>query len=105
VILVDGDLAAWLEPRAKRIATGMLPAETLELALSVGLPRVAGKTRRRELLIESIDGAIAQDSAFARVLLANGARIDYRGLVLRAPVPGVTNPVAPDEPEDENDEE
>jgi ATP-dependent helicase Lhr and Lhr-like helicase len=105
VILVDGELAAWLEPRAKRIATGLLPAETIELALSVGLPRVAGKSRRRELLIESIDGALAQDSAFARVLLANGARIDYRGLVLRAPVPGVTNPVAPDEPESEDDEE
>ena len=101
VILVDGELAALLEPRAKKIATGMLPPETIELALAVGLPRVAGKARRRELLIESIDGIAAGESPLARVLLANGARIDYRGLVMRAPVPGVTSPVAADEPEDD----
>ncbi|HLL20580.1 MAG TPA: DEAD/DEAH box helicase, partial [Kofleriaceae bacterium] len=101
VILVDGELAAYLEPRAKKIATGQLSTENLELALSVGLPRVATKTRRRELLIESIDGAAAQDSPFARVLLANGARIDYRGLVLRAAIPGVATPAPPpEEPDD-----
>jgi len=92
-ILVDGELAVWLEPKAKRIVTGDLPAESIELALAVGLPRVAARARRRELQIELIDGAAAGESPLARVLLANAARLDYRGLVVRAqpsaiPAPG-----------------
>ncbi len=83
-ILVDGELAVWLEPKAKRIVTGDLPAESIELALAVGLPRVAARARRRELLIELIDGVPAGESPLARVLLANAARADYRGLVVRA---------------------
>ncbi len=83
-ILVDGELAVWLEPKARRIATGELPAESIELALAVGLPRVAARARRRELLIELIDGVPAGESPLARVLLANAARADYRGLVVRA---------------------
>jgi ATP-dependent Lhr-like helicase len=91
-ILVDGALAVWLEPRARRIATGDLPAEAIELALSIGLPRVAARARRRELLIELIDGAPAADSPLARVLLAGSARADYRGLVVRAPAPSLAPP-------------
>jgi ATP-dependent Lhr-like helicase len=83
-ILVDGELAVWLEPRARRIATGDLPAESIELALAVGLPRVAARARRRELLIELIDGVPAAESPLARVLLAGTARTDYRGLVVHA---------------------
>ena len=81
-ILVDGALAVWVEPRAKRLATAPLPPETIALALAVGLPQLAAKTRRRELLIETIDGGPAAESPHARAL-AN-ARIDYRGLVIRA---------------------
>jgi ATP-dependent Lhr-like helicase len=120
-ILVDGQLAVWLEPKAKRIATGDLPAETIELALAVGLPRVAARARRRELVIELIDGVPAGESPLARVLLANHARADYHGLVVRAaatalapppvlpPAPQViakpavsppANPVAPAPPEE-----
>ncbi|HEU4730911.1 MAG TPA: helicase-related protein [Kofleriaceae bacterium] len=83
-VLVDGELALWLEPRARRVATGDLPAESIELALAVGLPRVAARARRRELLIEQIDGVPAGESPLARVLLAGSARADYRGLVVRA---------------------
>ncbi|TMQ13777.1 MAG: DEAD/DEAH box helicase [Deltaproteobacteria bacterium] len=83
-ILVDGELAVWLEPRARRIATGDLPAESIELALAVGLPRVAARARRRELLIELIDGVSATEAPLARVLLTGTARADYRGLVVRA---------------------
>jgi ATP-dependent Lhr-like helicase len=83
-ILVDGELAVWLEPKAKRIVTGALPAESIELALAVGLPRIAARARRRELSIELIDGVPAGESPLARVLLANAARADYRGLVVRA---------------------
>jgi len=98
-ILVDGELALWLEPKAKRIATAPLSDEAIELALSVGLPRVAQTARRRELLIESIDGIAAGESPYARGLLAAGARIDYRGLVVRGIAPALT-PAAP-EPERE----
>src|SRR6185312_9829904 len=73
VVLVDGALALWVEPRGKRIATAAdLPTETIELAIRVGLP-----------------------------LLAAGARVDYRGLVVRA-----TTLVAPQpEPEPEPDDD
>jgi ATP-dependent Lhr-like helicase len=91
-ILVDGELAVWLEPKAKRIATGDLPAESIELALAVGLPRVAARARRRELLIETIDGVAAGESALARVLLAGSARADYRGLVVRAAASAIPAP-------------
>src|SRR6185503_10950456 len=48
-VLVDGALALWLEPKGRRLATAAsLPAETIELACAVGLPRVAAKQRRRE---------------------------------------------------------
>jgi ATP-dependent Lhr-like helicase len=97
-ILVDGNLAVWLEPKAKRIVTGELPAESIELALAVGLPRVAARARRRELSIELIDGVPAGESPLARVLLANAARADYRGLVVHAQ-PAVIQPrsvMAPD---------
>ena len=53
---VDGELAVWAEPRGKRLATGALPPEAIELALTVGLPRVAARTRRRGPRIEPIDG-------------------------------------------------
>jgi ATP-dependent Lhr-like helicase len=99
-ILVDGALAVWLEPKAKRFTTAPLPDETIELALSVGLPRIAAKVRRRELLIESIDGVLAPESPYARSLLAAGARIDYRGLVIRG---AIAAPVAP-EPEPASDD-
>jgi len=94
-ILVDGQLAVWLEPKARRIATGDLPAESIELALAVGLPRVAARARRRELLIEAIDGVAAAESPFARVLLAGTGRADYRGLVVRAPATSVATPPPP----------
>jgi hypothetical protein len=91
-ILVDGELAVWLEPKARRIATGDLPSETIELALAVGLPRVAARARRRELQIELIDGVAAAESPLARVLLAGSARADYRGLVVRAQAPSLAPP-------------
>jgi hypothetical protein len=83
-ILVDGELAVWLEPKARRLTTGTLPAESIELALAIGLPRIAARARRRELLIELIDGVPAGESPLARALLAGPARTDYRGLVVRA---------------------
>ncbi len=102
VVLVDGALALWLEPKGRRIATAAsLPAETIELACAVGLPRVAAKQRRRELLVETIDGEAAGASPWARCLLAGGARIDYRGLVLRGASTQIAAPAPEAEPEAE----
>jgi ATP-dependent Lhr-like helicase len=103
-ILVDGALAVWLEPKGRRIATANLPAESIELALAIGLPRVAAKARRRELLIETIDGEAAGSSTWSRGLLAAGARVDYRGLVVRGQIVQ-TAPVAPAEPEPDEPED
>jgi ATP-dependent Lhr-like helicase len=103
VILVDGELAVWVEPKGKRIATADLPDEIIELAVVVGLPLLAAKARRRELQVETIDGAAAADSPIARGLLAAGARIDYRGLVVRAAVP--TAPRAEPQPEPSDDDD
>jgi ATP-dependent Lhr-like helicase len=103
-ILVDGALAVWLEPKARRVSTAAgLAAESIELALSVGLPRVAARQRRRELLVETIDGDTAANSPFARGLIAGGARIDYRGLVVTGTVAAVV-PEPQREPELADDE-
>jgi hypothetical protein len=56
------------------------------------LLRVAARARRRELLIEGIDGVPAAESPLARVLLTGAARADYRGLVVRAQTPSVVPP-------------
>jgi ATP-dependent Lhr-like helicase len=104
-ILVDGELAVWLEPKAKKIATAPLPDEAIELALSVGLPRLAQRARRRELLVETIDGIAAGESPHARMLLAAGARIDYRGLVVRGIAPSLTATPAEPEPEAPDDDD
>jgi ATP-dependent Lhr-like helicase len=104
VVLVDGALALWVEPKGKRIATAAsLPAEQIELAFSIALPRIAMKSRRRELLVETVDGEAAGQSQWARGLLAAGARIDYRGLVVtgsvvpQLPAEPVADPEADDE--------
>ncbi|HSN27652.1 MAG TPA: hypothetical protein VLT45_15275 [Kofleriaceae bacterium] len=68
----------------------------------MGLPKIANRTRRRELLVETIDGEAASASRWNKGLVAAGARIDYRGLVVRGLV---TTPVPPPEPEDEPDDE
>ena len=106
-ILVDGALAVWLEPKAKRFTTAPLPDEIIELALAIGLPRLAAKARRRELLIETVDGVPAGESPFARSLLAAGARIDYRGLVIRGAITATAPPLErdpePEEPESDDD--
>jgi ATP-dependent helicase Lhr and Lhr-like helicase len=104
-ILVDGALALWLEPKSRRIATATgVPAETIELACAVGLPRVAAKQRRRELLIETIDGEAAGSSPLARVLIAAGARVDYRGLVVRGTITQVMPEPEPENTDDDEDE-
>ncbi|MEO8553037.1 MAG: DEAD/DEAH box helicase, partial [Kofleriaceae bacterium] len=104
VVLVDGQLALWIEPKGRRIATAIgVPAEQTELALTVGLPQVAHKQRRRELLIETIDGVLAGQAPWAKNLLAAGARIDYRGLVVRGTVPVAPQPEP--EPQDKDEDE
>ena len=103
-VLVDGALALWVEPKGKRLATAAgVAAEIIELALAVGAPQLAQKQRRRELLIETINGQPAAQSPWAKGLLAAGARIDYRGLVVRGTMPVALQPEP--EPEAETDDE
>ena len=86
-VLVAGAFALWLEPRARRIATAAGVAdEVISLALRVGVPALAAGTRRRELLVEAIDGVSPTSSRFATALVAGGARADYRGVVVPAAV-------------------
>jgi ATP-dependent Lhr-like helicase len=104
VVMIDGALALWIEPKGKRITTAMgVDPENIELALAVGTPQLAWKQRRRELTIELIDGKPAGQSPWAKGLLAAGARVDYRGLVVRGISP--TAPQAEPEPEPADDEE
>ena len=82
-VQVGGQLALWIEPRAHRIATAAGVADdVIELALVVGLGQLASRMRRRELLVETIDGEPAARSAWAAALSRAGARADYRGLVV-----------------------
>ncbi len=83
-ILADGALAIWLEPKAHRVVTAGLPADVISNALAVGLSKVARQQRRRELLIETIDGEPAATSALTTALVPRCARVDYRGLVITA---------------------
>jgi hypothetical protein len=99
-VLVDGALALWVEPKGKRIATAALADDAIELALRVGLPVLAARGKRRELLVETIDGQPAGSSPWARAL---PARLDYRGLVVR----GATTRAEPEpgpEPDDPDDD-
>jgi ATP-dependent Lhr-like helicase len=81
VVLVDGALVLWVEPKARRVATAMSASdETIDRALAVGLPQLARLARRRELLIEAIDG----EPTTAWTARIPGARADYRGLVVSA---------------------
>ncbi|MCX5745071.1 MAG: hypothetical protein NT062_21500, partial [Proteobacteria bacterium] len=103
-ILVDGALAVWVEPKAKRLATAVgLPIATIELALAVGLPQLVVKGKRRELLVETIDDLAASASPLAPTLVRIGAWVDYRGLVLHAVRPSLSPPPTRDAGDDGDD--
>lgn len=84
IVTVDGALALWVEPRSRRIATSTLPSDQIERAMSQGLPQLAAVQRRRELLIETIDGVPAAGSPWRKSLVAAGAHIAHRGLLVAA---------------------
>ena len=108
-VLVGGALALYVEPKGRRVLTAPVPDETIELALAVGLPQLAARTRRRELVIEQIDDLAAAQSPFSRALLAAGARVDYRGLTIRGQLPSARAAAEPEaeaeaDPDDEGDD-
>jgi ATP-dependent Lhr-like helicase len=83
VVQVDGRLALWIEPTGKRVATAAeISDDAIALALAVGLPRLAARRRRRELLVERVDGLAAQQSPWQRAI---PGRIDYRGVIVSQP--------------------
>jgi ATP-dependent Lhr-like helicase len=89
VVQIDGALALWIEPAARRIATAAdLDDDRIALALRVGLPALAARARRRELRIEAIDGAPAQQSRWQGAI---SGRVDYRGLIVTHQLAGGTS--------------
>ena len=85
IVQVDGVLALWIEPNGKRIATAAHASDdAIERALAVGLPQLAARRRRRELLIETIDGTSASQSRWQRAI---AGRVDYRGVIVTQPAP------------------
>jgi ATP-dependent Lhr-like helicase len=97
VVQVDGVLALWIEAKGARIATAPLPHDVIALALTVGVARLAAIARRREILIEMIDGVSPNASQWRDVLLASGGRVDYRGVVVGS---GGATQLVEDDPED-----
>ena len=70
-MLVDGALALWLEPKGKRIATAAsCPPRRSSSRSRSACRSIAARARRRELLVETIDGEAAGESRWARGLLA-----------------------------------
>jgi len=87
VVLVGGRPVLFVEARGKRIATfAGVPEAAMDHALGEGLRLLARGARRRELVIETVDGERAQGSPLAVRLQQAGARADYRGFVVPAEV-------------------
>ena len=105
VVLVDGALALWVEPQGKRIATAdALPAETIELALAVGAAAARGEAAPARAADRDDRWPAGGSSPWAAVSLAAGARVDYRGLVVRGAV-ATTNAEPEPEPDADPDAE
>jgi ATP-dependent Lhr-like helicase len=86
VVLVDGELALYLDKSGQRVssfapldpARGRVVMERAAFALR----QLFAHRRRRMLRIESLDGMRASASAFAEAFAAAGFRADHKGLVL-----------------------
>jgi ATP-dependent Lhr-like helicase len=80
VVQIDGAVALWIEAGGRRISTAAgLSDDRIGLALRVGLPALAARTRRGELRIEVIDGSPPEQSTWQGVI---PGRRDYRGLIV-----------------------
>ena len=121
VVLVGGELAAWL-PRGEQSLLTFLPAEEPERtrrarAVANALARLVDSGRRRALLVSRVDGESVHASRMGPLLVAAGfaagqkgylkrAPVDSLGLRLRAPSGQLRGPLGPDlEPEPEVDRE
>ena len=106
MIAAGGQRVAGVESRGKNVVTASGVAEDLiEHGLVDGLAMLAAATRRRELPLETIDGVRASESRWAQALLAAGARIDYRGMVVTASAVPASHRVAQVAAEDETETE
>ena len=113
VVLVGGELAAWLGRGEQNLLT-FLPAQEPERtrrgrALANALARLVDSGRRRALLISRVDGEPVHSSALGPLLVAAGfsaghkgylrrAPVDSLGLRLRAPAGALRGPLGPDLP-------
>jgi len=111
VVLVGGELAAWLGRGEQNLLT-FLPAEEpgrtrRGRAVANALARLVDSGRRRALLVSQVDGEPAHSSPLAPLLVAAGfsaghkgylkrAPVDSLGLRLRAPAGPARGPLGPD---------
>jgi ATP-dependent Lhr-like helicase len=83
VVLVDGELALYLDRSARQLLSFEAAGEGESLAIAAGALRgVLADRRRRALRIERIDGAPALESPLRHAFEAAGFRADYKGLAL-----------------------
>jgi ATP-dependent helicase Lhr and Lhr-like helicase len=80
VVLVDGELAAYVERGGRSLLT--FPAAQRSDLWVDGLVSLVKERRVRRLVVARIDGEAAAASPVADVLRANGFAEGYRGLVL-----------------------
>ena len=95
VVLVDGELALYLDRGARRAMTFLPPdlrasdpgdeCRQRLVAAAGALPGLAARRRGRYLRIERIDGEPAQRSPWRELFVQAGAREDYKGLAYEAP--------------------
>jgi ATP-dependent Lhr-like helicase len=90
VVLVGGELAAWLGRGEQNLLT-FLPVQEPERtrrgrAVANALARLVDSGRRRALLISLVDGESAHSSPLAPLLVAAGFSAGHKGYLKRAPV-------------------
>jgi ATP-dependent helicase Lhr and Lhr-like helicase len=90
VVLVAGELAAWLGRGEQNLLT-FLPAAEPERtrrgrAVASALARLVDSGRRRALLISLVDGEPVHSSPLAPLLVAAGFSAGHKGYLKRAPV-------------------
>jgi ATP-dependent Lhr-like helicase len=93
IVLVDGELALYLDRSGRQVSTFEAVGEGEALAIAAGaLGGVLADRRRRALRIERIDGEPALDSPLRRIFEAAGFRAEYKGLALDRFSAEVTGP-------------
>jgi ATP-dependent Lhr-like helicase len=83
VVLLDGELALYLDRSGRQVLSFEAKGEGEALVIAAGALRgVLADRRRRALRVERIDGEPALDSPLRGAFEAAGFRAEYKGLAL-----------------------